>query len=56
MNKMLMQKIIGVVLAIIGIAGSGIVLIIAGIFLFFTKLNYVGGYGDPRGRDRDGLR
>lgn len=56
MNKMLMQKIIGVVLAIIGIAGSGVVLIIAGIFLFFTKLNYVGGYGDPRGRDRDGLR
>jgi len=56
MNKMLMQKIIGVVLAIIGIAGSGVVLIIAGIFLFFTKLNYVGGYGDPRGRDRNGLR
>ena len=56
MNKMLMQKIIGVILAIIGIAGSGVVLIIAGIFLFFTKLNYVGGYGDPRGRDRDGLR
>lgn len=56
MNKMLMQKIIGVVLAIIGIAGTGVVLIIAGIFLFFTKLNYVGGYGDPRGRDRDGLR
>lgn len=56
MNKMLMQKIIGVILAIIGIAGSCVVLIIAGIFLFFTKLNYVGGYGDPRGRDRDGLR
>lgn len=56
MNKMYLQKIIGVVLAIIGIAGSSVVLIIAGVFLLFTKLNYISGYGDPRGRDRDGLR
>lgn len=56
MNKMLMQKIIGVILAIIGIAGSCVVLILTGVFLLFTKLNYICGYGDPRGRDYDGVR
>lgn len=56
MNKMLMQKIIGVILAIIGIAGSSVVLIFAGVFLLFTKLNYLSGYGDPRRRKRDGVR
>ncbi len=56
MNKMLMQKIIGIILTIIGISGSCIVLIFAGVFLLFTKLNYIRGYGDPRRRERDGVR
>lgn len=56
MNDMLLQKIIGAVMVIIGIAGSCIPLIFTGVFLLFTKLNYIRGYGDPRGRDYDGWR
>lgn len=56
MNDILLQKIIGIILTIIGIAGSCVVLILTGVFLLFTKLNYISGYGDPRGRDYDGWR
>ena len=51
---MWLQKLIGIVLAIIGIAGHSPLLIFVGIFLILTKYDYTSPiYGDPRGRNKD---
>lgn len=51
---MRLQRLIGIVLAIVGIAGHSPLLIFVGIFLIFTRHDYTSlVYGDPRGRNGD---